>query len=256
MNERGIPSTKYYTKSNLYFLIQIQKDMWDRTKIAKEMLEHDFGVKEVTKPSPAELLKDTEIISNMTDLWRKMCTSNGDDDSKSDEALTVTLPAEFDISEFLSDLDANKLVGSEEFSAVYFQKFGRVNHASSVLRTWEVQMTQYDEVHDAGGPTRQFLEDFFRLLPSIKVADQYLFDHHGKCARPVQDATLKDRFKDDSRSMEKAHRIYEAVGRFFAHILLSPNNDDELSAEMKFKRLFIADHALPRLYRNCKLLYS
>jgi hypothetical protein len=106
---------------------------------------------------------------------------------------------------------------------------------------------------DAGGPTRQFLDDFFKQMGSLAVkipgggADIKLFIIEPVGFVPQSDVYINHQIKrEEDVDVVKAQlkAFYKAIGRIFASCLLSLSTDSPYA---------IAAQALPRLYRNGKL---
>jgi hypothetical protein len=107
---------------------------------------------------------------------------------------------------------------------------------------------------DAGGPTRQFLDELWKQMGSLTVkcpngADISLFLVEPVGFVPQGDQFIRHKIKslNDRERKEIIARLgafYKAIGRMFASCLLSISTDSPFT---------IAAQALPPLYRNGKL---
>ena len=161
---------------------------------------------------------------------------------------------------------------SRQFSNDLFSKLKRLK-VDGVVHLFEVDSRVETSVQQATLPTR----DSRRAVRDI-LSDETLSPHekHKKIqaltvARNPDAAVAVHRkenvnivprhddiLEQDIRSKQlevgtaltKCHLYYRAVGRIFAHMILSPPKSEDRDEHAR--RLVISDHALPCLYRNCK----
>lgn len=111
------------------------------------------------------------------------------------------------------------------------------------------EQKELDTAIDEGGPTREFLSQFFYQLGDVSIEVEgeddepvRLFEKANNGIVPLTDELLDSKFGGSPELKEKARAYYRAFGRVMLHALATGNT--------------ISSSAMPPFYQNCKCFES
>ena len=250
-------------------LERLNKDKFDEiTALSKNFRTLDLQLSVKKKLSSEALLKHQQQVVRIFQSIRACATKNQD--------VTLRIPFDFELQKLMHEWYNASISSNPSDDVLFlFQDFCNKGDVSKFLAEWNIQfyisslhasgkrrrrkeikeMEEDTMAVDKGGPTAQFLNEFWKQLDGLKasvsVNDRVymfkLFEISDKALLPYPDDVLTQGIGDDrvrEAALGVARKWYRAIGRVMIHSIMGSR------IEGVDKHFPLPSHIIPRFFRS------